>query len=106
MSTAPTPGTPQAPVAPVVEVAPDLPREIRIISHCTLFYWWPVWAIGFIMALITFLTNERMVTVPKKSEYYGKTNITLVDGKVLTDRGAWVLPENKTETHQEVLRIS
>jgi len=106
MSTAPTPGTQQAPVSQVVTQAPDLPHEIRIVSHCTLFYWWPVWAVGFIMAIITFLTNERMVMVPKSSQYYSKTNVMLADGKVLNDRGAWVLPENKAETHQEVLRIS
>jgi hypothetical protein len=39
-------------------------REIRVVSHCTLFYWWPVWAVGFIMFLITAITGEHMVTVP------------------------------------------
>jgi hypothetical protein len=106
MSTAPTPGTPQAPVPTVVVQAPELPHEIRIISHCTLFYWWPVWAIGFIMALITFMTNERMVMVPNGSEYYKSANVKLDDGKVLTDRDAWVLPANKTEKQHNFLRIS
>src|SRR5205807_1991235 len=27
--------------------------EIVIISHSPLFYWWPVWFFGYVMALIT-----------------------------------------------------
>jgi hypothetical protein len=41
--------------------------EIRIVSHSNLFYWWPVWAVGFIMAAITFFEGRRLVTVPSKS---------------------------------------
>jgi len=44
MSTA----TPQAPAA---TVRPDQ-MEIKIVSHSNLFYWWPVWAVGFIMGLL------------------------------------------------------
>src|SRR5262249_8350786 len=28
-------------------------NEVKVISHSTLFYWWPVWAVGFLMALLT-----------------------------------------------------
>jgi hypothetical protein len=38
--------------------------EIRIVSHSNLFYWWPVWAIGFLMALLTYLDGHRMALVP------------------------------------------
>ncbi len=44
--------------------APVRANEIRIVSHSTLFYWWPVWAIGFLMALITAFSGQRMVIVP------------------------------------------
>jgi hypothetical protein len=46
-----------APVDDIINRYPDpaaLP-EIRLYSHSTIFYWWPVWATGYIMALITFL---------------------------------------------------
>jgi hypothetical protein len=60
MSTAaPQPGNPSA--------IPDPPlqqREIRIVSHCSLFYWWPVWAVGFIMFLISMVGNHRLAVVP------------------------------------------
>src|SRR5262249_37117825 len=67
MSTsAPQPGSPStAPSAPYPRPSQDSQkREIRVVSHCSLFYWWPVWAVGFIMFLITAITGEHMVTVP------------------------------------------
>jgi hypothetical protein len=39
-------------------------EEVRIYSHSSLFYWWPVWAVGFIMALITWADGYRMALVP------------------------------------------
>jgi hypothetical protein len=48
---------------------PGGPREIKIISHSTLFYWWPVWAAGFIMVLITATSGTRMAVVPSKTQY-------------------------------------
>src|ERR1700693_4061414 len=47
-------------------------REILIVSHSNLFYWWPVWAIAFLFALITAFTGERVVLVPDKSELLKK----------------------------------
>jgi hypothetical protein len=29
-------------------------QELRIYSHSSLFYWWPVWLVGFIMAFLTY----------------------------------------------------
>lgn len=57
MSTAPV--TQPQMVAPVTP-----PNEVTIISHSTLFYWWPVWAAGYVLALVTFIQDDRMVTVP------------------------------------------
>jgi hypothetical protein len=51
--------TPPAPVA-----VPPGQREIRVYSHSSLFYWWPVWAVGFIMALLTWIDGHRMAIVP------------------------------------------
>jgi hypothetical protein len=45
---------------PVQEVAPAavLPQEVRIYSHSYLYYWWPVWAVGFLCALLTYMHHE------------------------------------------------
>jgi hypothetical protein len=40
------------------------PKEIVIISHSTIFYWWPVWLVGFLMAAFTYLSGHVMALVP------------------------------------------
>jgi hypothetical protein len=72
-------------------------REITIVSHSTLFYWWPVWAVGFLLGLLSMVGNWRMVTVPpppgteviRGAEVIGPTK----DGKVTSykDREVIVL---------------
>src|SRR5205823_7121537 len=63
---APPPGGLVAP-APVANVGvPD--EEIRIYGHNNLFYWWPVWAVGFLMALLTYLDGHVMAVVPKGTQ--------------------------------------
>jgi hypothetical protein len=48
-----------------VRVVPDArPAEVVIISHSPLFYWWPVWAVGFLMAGLSFWQDQRMAFVP------------------------------------------
>src|SRR5262245_46127365 len=32
--------------------------EIRLYSHTPLFYWWPVWLIGYILAVLTYFQGE------------------------------------------------
>lgn len=57
--TAPTP----APASPVPLPEPKK-REILIVSHCGLFYWWPVWLVGFILWIITMFSGHVLATVP------------------------------------------
>jgi hypothetical protein len=68
MSTAPTTA------AALVPAEAPPPKEVVLISHSTLFYWWPVWAVGYVMALITFLHDDRMVTVPPATKLYHKAD--------------------------------
>lgn len=35
------------------------PQEIVVYSRTALFYWWPVWAMGYVLALITYLQGEQ-----------------------------------------------
>jgi len=58
---APPPGTAPAAVTGGKTV-PD--QEVRVYGHSNLFYWWPVWAVGFLMAALTFLDGHRMAIVP------------------------------------------
>ncbi len=43
---------------------PSHSSEIKLISHSMLFYWWPVWALAFIMAFFTMTENTRLAFVP------------------------------------------
>ncbi len=52
------------PAAPVPEGAATNPaapavRQIRIYGHSGFIYWWPVWLMGFIMALVIYLDPDK-----------------------------------------------
>jgi hypothetical protein len=64
MSSAPTPPAPPPGSAPVPAPAAPAKREITLISHSMLFYWWPIWLLGFTMALITWMEDSRLAVVP------------------------------------------
>jgi hypothetical protein len=34
---------------------PDRLPELRLYSHSSLFYWWPVWVTGYAMAFVTYM---------------------------------------------------
>lgn len=60
MSTAPPPGTAVHPAD--AAAVPD--EEIRVYGHTNLIYWWPVWALGFLFAGLTWADGHRMALVP------------------------------------------
>ena len=72
---APPPAAPAA-VRPVVVAPPAAvpvvnenetvrDEEIRVYGHNNLLYWWPVWAVGFIMAALTYIDGHVMAIVPQ-----------------------------------------
>jgi hypothetical protein len=64
MSTATSPST----TGPAPGAVPAAKREITLISHSMLFYWWPIWLVGMVMAGITYFENNRLVIVPDGSK--------------------------------------
>jgi hypothetical protein len=54
------------PIQPVpVSVVPDArPAEVIVISHSPLFYWWPVWAVGFVLAAVSYWQGFQVAFVP------------------------------------------
>jgi hypothetical protein len=42
----------------------ERPREVRIVAHSMLFYWWPVWAVGLLLAGLTWLGGYCLAIVP------------------------------------------
>src|SRR5947209_14490788 len=40
--------------------AQDIQPEIVLVSHTGLFYWWPVWAIGYLFTLVTWWHGQAV----------------------------------------------
>ena len=64
------------PVPPSVPQHPHGPTSIRIYSHSSLLFWWPVWVVGYVMAALTY--------------WHGKDQHVESFGQVLE----WVHPDN------------
>jgi hypothetical protein len=73
-------------------------REILIVSHCTLFYWWPVWAVGFLLAIITAFTGDRVALVPNKTDHFAKATGTLTAQTVEETKSGTAVSEKTTST--------
>ncbi len=68
-------------------------KEIKIVSHCTLFYWWPVWAVGFLLGLLSLIWGERMVVVPDGTQVAHNANVNDPGKKeTLESREVYILP--------------
>jgi hypothetical protein len=81
---------------PPAAYVPAEEREIRVVSHSNLFYWWPVWLVGFIMAILTYIDGTRMVVVPSGSD--AVANAVEIDsgaGKKYENRDVLVLPDKQ-----------
>ena len=76
--------------------------QITIVSHSNLFYWWPVWAVGFLLGILTLFDGHRMATVPdgtkalRDADVKSKTEAATFEG-----RDVLVLPPGKHLTGKD-----
>ncbi|MFL5328429.1 MAG: hypothetical protein ACJ8C4_05900 [Gemmataceae bacterium] len=50
---------------PVAHRAHTTPtNEIRVYGHSKLFYWWPIWMLAFLFAILTWWDGHRMAILP------------------------------------------
>jgi len=75
MATAKATGAESA-AAPVHRI-PDVP-EVILYSHSSLFYWWPVWALGFAFALLTWFQGEKVVIEGREYLFHPSKNLGVV----------------------------
>jgi hypothetical protein len=69
--------------------------QITIVSHSNLFYWWPVWAVGFLLGVLTLLDGHYMATVPSGTRAARGVEVPIVqkDGSTKTEkREVLILP--------------
>jgi hypothetical protein len=56
------------PVSHPTDKPPLQAQPLRVISHTTLIYWWPVWLVGFILAGLTYADGTRLAVLPAETE--------------------------------------
>jgi hypothetical protein len=94
--------TPTQPASPVTKSEGKL-AEIRIVSHSNLFYWWPVWAVGLVMGVLTLIDNHRMAVVPEGSQARRLAKVQTEAGGEPQEREVIVLPKPKDAQHAKQL---
>jgi hypothetical protein len=100
------------PTQPVpVSVIPDeRPAQVVIISHSPLFYWWPVWAVGFLMAGWSYWQGDQIAFVPPGTVAERGARVEGQDGPrdVLIAPAGQSLPgaDNPEELKQPRLRMT
>ena len=70
--------------------ASSAPREVVLISHSSIFYWWPVWFVGFLLAGLTYLDSHVMAIVPAGTVAERQRTVEGHDGP----RDVLVLPQD------------
>jgi hypothetical protein len=48
--------------------------EVTVYAHSALFYWWPLWVAGYVMALLTWLHHEQAVIGSKPEWFHPSRN--------------------------------
>lgn len=66
MSTAPPLPAPSQSGTP--PAAAKGPREIKLVSHSPIFYWWPIWVLGYVLAIVTWVDGTHMAILPADKE--------------------------------------
>jgi hypothetical protein len=61
--------------------SPD--RSLRFYSHSPLFYWWPVWGIGYLMAFITYGFGQEHLIGQTRTWIHDSSNLGLIFFSVL-----------------------
>jgi hypothetical protein len=62
--------------------------EIKLYSHSPILYWWPVWAIGLLMAFLTYVDGGKLAYIP--------AGTTIEDNRLVipADDKAWEAPHD------------
>jgi hypothetical protein len=69
-------------------------NRITIVSHSNLFYWWPVWAVGLLLGLLSLFSHELMAVVPVETKAIQGADVTDKAGdQSFQNREVLVLPK-------------
>jgi hypothetical protein len=76
--------------------------EITVVSHSNLFYWWPVWALAFLLAALTWWDGTVLAVVPKDSEARRNWRVETSKDNLETREGI-LIKRAEDEKHQHHL---
>lgn len=94
MSTDPTP-IPAAPSGSPVRGNDQPFEQLVVYQHSSMFYWWPIWVVGFLFAAITYLGHYRMAIVPAGTEALPSAHVVTREGQDRGQRDVLVLAEKE-----------
>jgi hypothetical protein len=57
---------------------PESAHRLRIYSHSSIFYWWPVWVIGYVMAFITYAEGQGYQLGERQGWVHPSSNLGLL----------------------------
>jgi hypothetical protein len=75
----------------VTTPAQTMPREIRIIAHSNLVYWWPVWVVGFLLGFVSLFSGYHLAAVPQD------TAVGVLTEDAKANPGKWDPEKHKLE---------
>jgi hypothetical protein len=66
--------------------APDHPRhqgrseivQVFVYGHSALFYWWPLWVVGYIMALVTWFHHDKAIIGTEEEWFYPNRDLSVI----------------------------
>lgn len=78
------------------------PQRVVVVSHSSFVYWWPVWVVGFLMALLTYFFGHQVAFVPTGTIAERDARVDGYDGRrdVLIAPAGRPLPAAATEVKQ------
>ena len=61
---------------PIAERAEVL--QVIVYGHSALFYWWPLWVAGYVMALLTWLHHDQVIIGNKPELFHPSQNLGVI----------------------------
>ncbi len=52
--------------------------QVIVYGHSGLFYWWPLWTAGYVMALLTWLHHDQVVIGSKPEWFHPSRNLGVI----------------------------
>jgi hypothetical protein len=73
---------------------------VVVYRHTNFFYWWPVWLLGYVFALVCYFGDQHVGVVPAKTEAAEQRKVELADG-TMDVRDVFILAKDKKlRTHE------